>query len=671
MSEPTSEPGFEGLGLKPELLSALAALGYEEPTPIQRSTMPPLLEGRDVIGQAATGTGKTAAFALPIVQRLTPGAAGQFGCSALVLVPTRELAIQVAEAVTKYGRPLGISVVPIYGGQEIGQQFRHLKKGVDVVVATPGRALDHLRRQSLKVDKARTVVLDEADEMLDLGFADDLEAILGALPDDCQTALFSATLPPRIVAISSKYLSNPVRVEIKSKVADPGELPKIVQTAYVVPHGKKDLALSRVLEAEAPERAIIFCRTRVEVDRLAGDLAAQGYGVAALHGGIDQDQRDRIIKRFKQQAVELLVATDVAARGLHIDNLSHVVNFDLPTSPEVYVHRIGRTGRAGAAGRALSLLESKELRLLKNVERLTRTTIPLGKLPTPADLLARRLGATRAAVSTVLSAGNLDRYRAVVDELATSAELSDVAAAAIAALHQHLSPAREGDEVELAEWKAPSAAARPARSRPAGEEVPAPRPSRKSPAPRASVKPPEPRASVKPPAPRASVKPPAPRASTAVPAPRPSLKAHAPAPPRPSRAAAAHAPSHRPSRESTAPARAPAAPSRASHGSEARARNALPASAAVGRNRSFTRLFVSIGKNAGVRPNDFVGAIANEAGLHSKEIGAIEIGERHSVVEVVDHRADQVIAALKATTIRGRPVKVSIDRNKTGAQRPR
>ena len=561
MSAPDAA-GFEALGLRPELLEALAELGYEEPTPVQRLALPPLIEGRDVLGQAATGTGKTAAFALPLLQRIDAGTCGPFETSALIIVPTRELAMQVAEAVHSYGRKLGVSVLPVYGGQEISQQLRRLKRGIDVVIATPGRALDHLRRKSLKLSRVQTVVLDEADEMLDLGFAEDLEAILDALPKTRQSALFSATLSPRIAAIAERLLENPVRIRITPEKAKAGSLPRIAQTAYVVPRGMKAAALGRLLDVEAPRSAIVFCRTRIEVEQLNETLTGHGFSTAALHGGMSQEQRDRTLRRFKAHQLELLVATDVAARGLDVENLSHVINFDLPTAPEAYVHRIGRTGRAGKEGRALTLLEPREQRLLRNIEKLTGQRIALEQLPTLVDLRARRLELTRATVQEALARQDLDPYRALVERLASEAELPEVAAAALAVLHEQLHPARAGEE-----------------------EIP-----------------------------EVAIKP-----------------VHEPKPPKP--------------------------------GARERAeRRAIP---------KVTRLFVGVGRSSGLRPGDLVGAIANEAGIDASAIGAIQIADRHSFVEIAEAHADRVMAALRGSTLRGRKVRVDLDRRGEPAPRDR
>src|SRR3954471_11384837 len=369
---------FADLRLRPELLSALTGLGYEEPTPIQREAIPPLIEGRDLQGQAATGTGKTAAYALPLLERLPAGRRDPEPVG-LVLVPTRELAIQVSEALYRYGRELGARVVPVYGGQPIGRQLRALDGGVDVVVATPGRALDHVRRSTLRRGSIATVVLIEADEMLDMGFAEDLEAILDETPEDRQTVLFSATMPRRLDSLARRHLKDPVRITIGREKAEPGEAPRVRQTAYVVPRGAKPAALGRILDVEAPTAAIVFCRTREEVDSLTETLNGRGYRAEALHGGMSQEQRDRVMGRLRGGTAELLVATDVAARGLDIEQLTHVVNYDVPSAPESYVHRIGRVGRAGREGVAVTLAEPREHRMLQTIEKVAGAPITVEK----------------------------------------------------------------------------------------------------------------------------------------------------------------------------------------------------------------------------------------------------------------------------------------------------
>jgi len=440
--------GFSTLGLEPALTDALAALGYEEPTAIQREAIPPLLAGRDVLGQAATGTGKTAAFALPLLSRIGR-AEGERGRAprGLILVPTRELAMQVAEAVHTYGRALGVRVLPIYGGQSISQQLRALDRGVDVVVATPGRALDHIGRGTLNFDAVETVVLDEADEMLDMGFADELEAILKAVPKQRQTALFSATMAPRILQIAKRHLHDPVRVTIAREKDVPGEAPRVREIAYIVQRRHKAAALARVMDMEDSAAAIVFCRTRIEVDELTQTLGARGYSAEALHGGLSQEQRDRVLRRFRDGASDMLVATDVAARGLDIDRVTHVVNYDVPSSPDAYVHRIGRTGRAGREGVAITLAEARDYRLLRNIEAVTKRKITTENVPTVHDLRARRLELTQTALEEILEAGDTDAYRTVVEALSNEYDVVDIAAAAVKLADQSRDGATDEEDI--------------------------------------------------------------------------------------------------------------------------------------------------------------------------------------------------------------------------------
>ena len=452
MSEPETTPtddpstgGFAALGLRDELVRTTTGLGYEEPTPIQREAIPHMLSGRDLLGQAATGTGKTAAFALPVLNGIEPDADAT--PTALVVVPTRELAVQVSEAMFKYGSEQRIKVVPIYGGQPIHRQLQALRRGVHVVVATPGRAIDHIRRGSLELAGIRTVVLDEADEMLDMGFSEDIETILEKTPSTRQTVLFSATMPPRINAIAEKYQNDPTRIKIGASEAA-ADRALVRQTAYVVTRHHKASALGRVLDMEGPTAAIVFCRTRGEVDELTATMNGRGYRAEALHGGMDQQQRDRVMGRLRDGTAELLVATDVAARGLDVDTLTHVVNYDVPSSPESYVHRIGRVGRAGREGVAITLAEPRQRRLLQNIERLTKQTIEIAKVPTVGDLRAKQIEVTVDGVREALLSDDLDDYTSVLYELAgEGASDRDVALAAIKLFHQ--ARGATTDEVEI------------------------------------------------------------------------------------------------------------------------------------------------------------------------------------------------------------------------------
>ncbi|MBJ7331641.1 MAG: DEAD/DEAH box helicase [Solirubrobacteraceae bacterium] len=454
MSEtPDTPTTFADLDLRPELLRALAGLGYEEPTPIQREAIGPLLAGRDLLGQAETGTGKTAAFALPLLQRIAPNGAPQGnGPRGLVLVPTRELCMQVSEAIHKYGRELGTRVLPVYGGQPIVRQLKALQRGVDVVVATPGRALDHIARGSLQLSGLDVVILDEADEMLDMGFAEDIETVLEGAPDSAQTVLFSATMPARIAKLAKKHLSDPVRIELVSE-RSAGEAPRVSQSAYIVHRANKTAALIRVLDHEEPGAAIVFCRTRAEVDEVAVTLNGRGYRAEALHGGIDQVQRSRVVERLKNGSTELVVATDVAARGLDVDQLTHVVNYDVPAAPEAYVHRIGRVGRAGREGVAITFAQPREHRMLKAIERLTGQKIDIQQVPTVADLKARRLDLTRAALRESILGDDLSPLRVVVEQLAEEFDVMDVALAAVKLAHDASGSPDDQEDIPVASVK--------------------------------------------------------------------------------------------------------------------------------------------------------------------------------------------------------------------------
>jgi ATP-dependent RNA helicase DeaD len=467
---PADGAGFVGLGLDQRLVGALSALGYEEPTDVQREAIPPLLEGRDILAEAPTGTGKTAAFALPAIQRLGPDRPAGGRPRVLVLTPTRELAIQVAEAIHRYGQPFGIRVLPVYGGQAIGQQLRGLARGVDVLVATPGRAVDHLNRATIALGAIEVVVLDEADEMLDMGFAEDLEAILTATPATRQTALFSATISPPIAKIAKRHLQDPVRVRIDRERRSRETAAKVRQVAYVVRRQDKSVALGRILDLEDPTSALVFARTRGEVDELAQRLAAQGHDTAALHGGMVQEQRDRVMARFREGALDVLVATDVAARGLDIEHVSHVVNYDIPANPDAYIHRIGRTGRAGREGVAITLVEPREHRLLRNIETAIRTRLEVCQIPTVADLRERRLEVLRGSLREAILADGLDRFRAVVEPLTEEFDVVDVALAAVSLAEA--AAGRDGAETEAEIAPASLFAERPDRSQAGGRPAP-------------------------------------------------------------------------------------------------------------------------------------------------------------------------------------------------------
>ena len=417
---------FATLGLGTGLVQTVTALGYTQPTPIQAKAIPELLAGRDVLGQAQTGTGKTAAFALPMLQLLDMQGTGVQG---LVLAPTRELAIQVAEAIYRYGHHLGGRVLPVYGGQAYARQQQRLAKGVPIVVGTPGRTLDLLRQGALNLGTVRYLVLDEADAMLQMGFIEDVEALLSATPPTRQTALFSATLPPAIRHLAARYMRDPLTVAID----EARTVPQTSQRYYLLQASSKVAALTLLLEAEEIKSALIFTRTRVGAAELAETLGSRGYPAEALHGDLSQAARETVLRRFRNGRVTLLVATDVGARGLDIAEVSHVVNFDMPFDVTDYVHRIGRTGRAGRPGMALTLVTPSERHRLRAIEMFTRQPLARATLPSPAAVEAQRDARFKRRLDAIRAEGNLNRELILVQELTagTDADVAQIAAAAI------------------------------------------------------------------------------------------------------------------------------------------------------------------------------------------------------------------------------------------------
>jgi ATP-dependent RNA helicase DeaD len=571
---------FADLPLDPALLATVAELGYEQPSPIQAEAITPLLEGHDLLGQAATGTGKTAAFMLPMLQRLIdrrleqPGRKGIFG---LVLAPTRELAMQVNTAAARYGEGIGVRTLAVYGGAPIGPQLGALRKGVDVVVATPGRAIDLINRGGLKLDELEVAVLDEADEMLDMGFVEDIETILDATPDTRQVVLFSATMPRRIEKLAQSYLRQPVTVRIKREAVAEGAAPQVRQNAYLVPRSHTTAALGRVLELERPRSAIVFCRTRADVDAVTEALTGRGLRAEALHGGMDQEHRARVVERLRSGRTELLVATDVAARGLDIDLLTHVVNHDVPQTAEAYVHRIGRVGRAGREGVAITLVPPSKRYMLGAVERLTGQRITVASVPSLANLRSARLARTKAELVTLLDQAEserasvesiedapVDEVRTMISELSLEYDPLAVAAAAVRLAQDATGTASDDEEIPVI---SPNLSSR-------GGAVRSPRGTR---------------------------------------------------------------PERGPGRERGAGDRPPKA--------------------------GTARLFVAAGRAAGIRPQDIVGALANESQLSGRDIGTIQIHERHALVEVPEAAADDVLRELRGSTmLKGRRANVRRDR---------
>jgi len=419
---------FADLGLRPEIVDVLASLGYEAPTPIQERTIPLLLADRDLIGQAQTGTGKTAAFALPILEKIDPK---KRHTQALVLTPTRELAMQVAEAIHSYAAKLEhVTVIPVYGGAPIVPQLKRLERGAHVVVGTPGRLIDHLDRGSLDLSHIRIVVLDEADEMLKMGFIDDMEKILGALPPARQTALFSATMQDEVLRIAKRHQRDPERVEIEHHKVN---APAIEQRFLNVSEGQKLEVLTQILELEPAEAVLIFRRTKTGSAELAEKLESRGFAAVAMHGDMSQPLREGVIRRLRAGQVEIVVATDVAARGLDVEQIEHVINYDVPYDVEAYVHRIGRTGRAGRKGVATLFITPRERKMMREIERYTGNPIQPMKFPTRADVAAKRISIFKDNVRKTIQEGDLEMYVELVEQLAEEGpfDMADVAAAAV------------------------------------------------------------------------------------------------------------------------------------------------------------------------------------------------------------------------------------------------
>ena len=570
---------FADLPLDPALLATIAELGYTQPSPIQAQAIIPLLEGHDLLGQAATGTGKTAAFMLPILQRLADRRSaepGRTGIFALILAPTRELAMQVNTAAARYGEGIGVRTLTVYGGAPIGPQLGALRRGVDVVVATPGRAIDLINRGGLKLDELEIAVLDEADEMLDMGFIEDIETILDETPDTRQVMLFSATMPRRIEKLAQNYLREPIAVRIAREAVVEGAVPQVRQTAYLVPRTHTTAALGRVLELERPRSAIVFCRTRADVDAVTESLTGRGLRAEALHGGMDQEHRARVVERLRSGRTELLVATDVAARGLDIDLLTHVVNHDVPQTAEAYVHRIGRVGRAGREGVAITLVPPSKRYMLSSVERLTGQRITVSSVPSLADLRSARLDRTKASLVTLLDQaenepgeGPSDEVRAMISQLSIEYDPLAVAAAAVRMAQDAAGAPADDEEIPVISpnqsARSGSRTMRGGRSGPGG--------------------------------------------------------------PGAERGPGRFRPGGRPTKSGT------------------------------------TRLFVAAGRSAGIRPQDIVGALANESQLSGRDIGTIQIHERHALVEVPEAAADEVVRELRGSTmLKGRKANVRRDR---------
>jgi ATP-dependent RNA helicase DeaD len=592
MSSPVSDnapvpSGFGALALHPDVLRVLADVGYESPSPIQAATIPPLLEGRDVLGQAQTGTGKTAAFALPILSRLSPRAGKP---QALVLAPTRELAIQVAEAFQKYATHIpGFQVLPIYGGQSYGPQLHSLKRGVHVVVGTPGRVIDHLDKGTLDLSELKYLVLDEADEMLRMGFIDDVEKVLLATPPQRQVALFSATMPSVIRKIAQKHLKDPVEVTIKSSTST---APNIRQRYWFVSGMHKLDAMTRILEAEPFDAMIIFARTKQATDELAGKLQARGLAAAAINGDIAQPQRERVIQQLKDGKLDILVATDVAARGLDVDRISHVMNYDIPYDTESYVHRIGRTGRAGRSGEAILFVSPREKGMLHAIERATRQPIEQMQLPSVDVVNDVRIGKFKQRISDMLAVGELGQFQQLIEQYEQEHNVPAIEiAAALARIAQGdqpllLPPQPKREKYEPATRENTSRDRAP-RERASAERAPRERSANER---------------------------------------RPSAE-HEGAASRPPR-------EHKPREHA------------AHEGAPARDFGHRPARAHATEEGKRTYR-IEVGHEHGVKPGNIVGAIANEAGLESQFIGRLSIRDHYSLIDLPDGMPAEVFEHLK------------------------
>ena len=583
MSTPLPVPaavGFRDLGLPEPLLRALVDVGYETPSPIQAATIPPLLAGRDLLGQAQTGTGKTAAFALPLLARLDLARAQP---QVLVLAPTRELAIQVAEAFQRYAMHLpGFHVLPIYGGQGYGPQLAGLKRGAHVVVGTPGRVIDHLERGTLRLDGLACLVLDEADEMLRMGFIDDVEKVFARTPPARQVALFSATMPTAVRRIAQNHLRDPAEITIAAKTTTAAN---IRQRYWSVSGMHKLDALTRILEAEPFDAMLVFARTKQSTEELAGKLSARGFSVAAINGDVAQPLRERAVQQLKDGLIDILVATDVAARGLDVDRISHVLNYDIPYDTESYVHRIGRTGRAGRSGEAILFVAPRERGMLRSIERATRQPITPMSLPSVEAVNDRRIARFMQRIGDALAAGGLEPFQTLVEQYE---QAHNVPALEIAAA---LARIAQGDAPLLLEESAPPARIdeRPART----------------------------------------------------------AHDHGTRTPRDRGARAAH------ERDAGA-VRAPAARSeRSERNGPARAR------ADSGPEAGFETYRIEVGKMHGVRPGNIVGAIANEAGLDSKNIGRLRILDAHSLIDLPAEMPAELLQHLRKVWVSGQQLRIA------------
>ena len=517
---------FEELNLSAEIMRAVKDLGFEETSPIQAKAIPFILDGRDVTGQAQTGTGKTAAFGIPMLEKIDPN---KKYLQAVVLCPTRELAIQVSEEIRKLGKyKKGISVLPIYGGQPIDRQIRALKKGVQLIIGTPGRVLDHMQRKTLKMDRVEMIVLDEADEMLDMGFRDDIETVLNQMPKEKQMMLFSATMARAILEITKKYQKNPEFVKVVQKELT---VPNIEQIYFEVKANAKLEILSRLIDMYNPKLAVVFCNTKRSVDELVSRLQARGYFADALHGDLRQMQRDTVMNKFRRGVIEILVATDVAARGIDVDDVEIVFNYDVPQDTEYYVHRIGRTGRAGKTGKAITFVVAKDMYKIRDIQKYTKTKIVRHPIPSQSDLEEIKTNVFLEKVKNVMEEGRLAKYSRIVEEIADEDNDYTILDVAAALLKMNVNDDDEIDEEDFDNTGAPP---------------------------------------------------------------------------------------------------------------------------------GMVRLFINAGKEQGIAPKDVVGSIAGETGVPGKVIGAINVYERFTFVEVPKKYAKDILTFMKGNQIKGKKVNIEL-----------
>lgn len=664
----TDSTAFRDLGLSDDVLKALVDAGYESPSPIQAATIPLLLAGKDVVGQAQTGTGKTAAFALPVLSRIDVSLKPP---QALVLVPTRELAIQVAEAFQRYAAHMrGFHVLPIYGGQSYTPQLHSLKRGVHVVVGTPGRIMDHMKRGTLDLSALSHVVLDEADEMLQMGFLDDVEWILSHAPKERTVALFSATLPAAVRRIAQTQLRSPEEITIKSRTTTAAN---IRQRYWVVSGMHKLDALTRLLEAETFDAMLVFARTKQSTEELAERLGARGFAVEALNGDIAQAQRERTVARLKSGQIDIVVATDVAARGLDVERISHVINFDVPYDTESYVHRIGRTGRAGRSGEAILFIAPRERNMLRVIERATRQAIEPMQLPTIADVNQRRIMRFTQKITEALASGEVSEYRSVLEQYEQDHNVSaiDIAAALASMLQGKKS-------LQLADRREPPAPT--ARSTPRPERSERPTRFERS----ESSAPPRRKERAAWEAPRAVEKVIAPEVEPVAVAARPvEVRSEEPPAARerpvredadltPERAAKrafkksafAKDPFERPATEKRVRYQQSDVDAKPSFEAPVRARGEDNERPRRG-GESMETYRVEVGLMHGVKPGNIVGAIANEAGLDGKHIGRVDIRDDHSFVDLPEGMPKDVFRQLQKVRVAGQMLQIGRARGGT------